>query len=172
MKTCKICGKNLPLTSFHKDGKNKDGRKNICKECRSIRKIPPLSTSRKRFDRNIKQQLYLAIKNNKHSKGWENLFAYTLDELKIHLESQFDDNMNWDNFGSFWWVDKIIPSSRYVYSDLEEFRKCWSLKNLRPLYKKDCQKKSNKIYLSLIEKYSLYDILPIGILYFEKEERK
>lgn len=170
MKICNKCGSKLPLTSYHKDGKNKDGRKNTCKRCRSKKKIPTLSESRKRFDRNIKHQLYISIKYDKHGKGWEKVFGYTLSDLKKHLESQFDEYMNWGNYGSYWWVDKIIPCSRYKYLDLEEFHKCWGLKNLRPLYKKTCQKKSNKIYLSLVEKYSLYDILPIGVIHFEKEE--
>lgn len=93
--------------------------------------------------------------------------GFTLKELKAHLEKQFDENMNWENYGSYWWIDKIIPCSRYRLIP-SEFRKSWSLKNIRPLYKKTCQKKSNKIYLKLVEKYSLYDILPIGVIEFDK----
>lgn len=170
MKTCKSCKEVLPLSFFHKDNKNKDGRKTVCKKCRSKRKIPMLTESRKKFDRNIKHQVYVSIKENRSGKGWEDLFGYTLADLKKHLEAQFEKEMSWDNFGKCWWVDRIIPCSRFKYSDLEEFHKCWCLKNLRPAYKAICQKKSNKIYLSLVEKYSLYDILPIGVIHFEKEE--
>lgn len=170
MKVCKTCKKTLPLTYFHIDKKNKDGRKTSCRECRSIVKILPLSKPRKRFDRNLKHQIYLSIKYDKSGKKWESLLGYTLSDLKKHLENQFDENMNWGNFGEYWWVDRIIPCSRFKYSDLGEFHKCWCLKNTRPLYKNICQKKSNKIYLSLIKRYSLYDILPIGGIHFEKEE--
>ena len=170
MKRCSVCKELLPLECFHKDSKNKDGRKNICKKCRSKRKNPILSKSRKRFDSNLKHQIYVSIKYNKHGKSWENLFGYTLMDLQKHLEKQFDEKMNWDNFGSYWWVDKIIPCSKFRYYAPGELQKCWSLKNLRPLDKKSCQKKSNKIYLSLVEEYSLYDILPLGAIHFEKEE--
>lgn len=169
MKVCKKCKKTLPKAEFHKDYKNKDGLKNICKKCRSVKKEAPLSKERKRFDSNIKKQIYLSIKQNKHGKKWEKLLGITLQQLKDHLESQFDENMNWDNYGNYWWIDKIIPCSKYTYGVPGEFHKCWSLKNLRPLYKKTCQKKSNKIYLELAKKYSLYDILPIGILHLTKK---
>lgn len=170
MKKCKKCGLLLPLEGFHKDGKNKDGRKNICKKCRSVRKEEKISKNRKRFDSNIKHQIYMSIKQNKSGKSWEKFLGFTLKELKKHLEDQFDENMSWDNYGSYWWIDKIIPCSKYRYSTYGEFQKSWSLKNIRPLYKKTCQKKSNKIYLQLIEKYSLYDLLPIGALDLEKGE--
>ena len=32
-KRCTVCGKDLPLTEFHKNCKSKDGRKGQCKEC-------------------------------------------------------------------------------------------------------------------------------------------
>lgn len=32
-KKCKVCGKELPLTEFHKDKLMKDGYKNRCKDC-------------------------------------------------------------------------------------------------------------------------------------------
>lgn len=172
MKICKICKNTLSLASFHKDRKNKDGRKSVCKKCRSTKKYVSLTNARKRFDKNIKHQLYIAIKQNKHGKSWERLFDYTLQDLKNHLEKQFDEYMNWDNFGSYWWIDKIIPCSKYTYTVPGEFHKCWSLKNLRPLYKKSCQKKSNKIYFELVEKYSLFDLLPIGMLHLEKKEKE
>lgn len=172
MKICKKCKKNLSTSSFHKDKKNKDGLKTICKKCRSSRKEEPLPKERKVFDKNIKKQIYLSIKNNKHGNQWESLLGITLEELKNHLESQFDSNMNWDNYGSYWWIDKIIPCSKYRYGVPGEFHKCWNLKNLRPLNKNSCQKKSNKIYLELIERYSLYDLLPIGMLYLIKKEEK
>ncbi len=170
MKTCRMCNNLLPFSSFHKDRKNKDGFKNICKKCRSSSNRPNLSKERKRFDRNLKHQIYLSLKRNSDGKNWENMLGITLGELREHLEKQFDENMSWDNFGSYWWVDKIIPCSKYRYSAPGEFRKCWSLKNLRPLYKKDCQKKSNNIYFKLVEKYSLFDILPIGLIYNLKGE--
>jgi hypothetical protein len=72
----------------------------------------------------------------------KNLLGYTIEELKNHLESQFEDWMTWDNFGltakkpkETWQIDHIIPANTFniTSTDSEEFRKCWALENLRPL---------------------------------------
>lgn len=81
--------------------------------------------------------IYNAIKSNKTGQHWEDLVPYTLQELKEHLESQFDENMSWNNYGSYWEIDHIIPVNTFnftTYTD-REFQICWSLNNLRPLEK-------------------------------------
>jgi hypothetical protein len=84
----------------------------------------------------------------KTSSIWKYL-PYTAEDLKKHLESQFEDCMNWDNHGNgegFWNVDHIYPQSLLPYDSLEHpnFVKCWALENLRPLRWKDNLLKSNK----------------------------
>jgi hypothetical protein len=51
------------------------------------------------------------------------------------LESKFDDKMSWDNYGSYWHIDHIIPQSKLLYNSMEDenFKKCWDLQNLQPL---------------------------------------
>lgn len=74
---------------------------------------------------------------------------YTMQELKDHLQLQFEPWMSWNNWGSyntktwddhntltwFWQIDHIIPQSELPYISVEDenFKKCWSLDNLRPL---------------------------------------
>ena len=67
--------------------------------------------------------------------GIVKLLPYTMDELKTHLESQFDNSMNWANYGSYWSLDHIRPISSFDIIDekSEDFLKCWGLFNLRPL---------------------------------------
>lgn len=36
MKTCRECGRELPIDKFHRDKLMKDGHKNICKECHNV----------------------------------------------------------------------------------------------------------------------------------------
>ena len=62
---------------------------------------------------------------------------YTPQQLKEHLENRFDDKMSWDNYGSYWNVDHIIPQAALPYDSLTHpnFQKCWALNNLRPLCK-------------------------------------
>jgi len=74
------------------------------------------------------------------------LVDYTLDALMKHLENQFDKNMNWNNYGSYWEIDHKKPKSLFEYNSSEdlEFRECWALENLQPLEKIKNHKKRNK----------------------------
>tara|TARA_Y100000310_G_C20639300_1_gene792970 strand:+ start:286 stop:816 length:531 start_codon:yes stop_codon:yes gene_type:complete len=173
MKVCDKCKIEKELSEFHIDNYKKDGHKSVCKACRKTVNRNKLSIERKKFDRNINNSIYRAIKDNINGRKWESLLGFSLKELKAKLENRFDDKMNWNNFGSYWWIDKIIPRSAYRYSNVgnNEFRKCWSVKNMRPLHKVECIKKKNKIIWELIKKYRLYDILPIGLISFDKNER-
>ncbi len=162
------------LSEFHKDKTKKDGHKSICKTCRKKNhnsEFRKLHKERKIFDRNVNNSIYRSIKLNKSGRIWERVLGYTLVDLKHNLELQFTKEMNWENFGSYWWIDKIIPRSAYDYRQItsNELRKCWSLKNMRPLHKIDCIKKRNKVIWHLIDEYKLYDILPVGLIKIDKE---
>lgn len=92
---------------------------------------------KQKFSRSFSSAMYSALKNNKAGRHWEELVPYTLDQLRQHLESQFTSEMNWDNYGSYWEIDHIIPQNLFKYSTAKdkEFQICWSLYNLRPLEK-------------------------------------
>jgi hypothetical protein len=77
---------------------------------------------------------------------------YSICELKEHLERQFEPWMNWNNYGKYrvktwidsdmstwtWQIDHIIPQSDLPYLSMNDdnFKKAWSLDNLRPLNSK------------------------------------
>ena len=67
------------------------------------------------------------------SKYFEEL-DFTMEELRTHLESQFEDWMNWNNHG-LWHIDHIKPVASFNCTSMEdeEFKECWALTNLRPL---------------------------------------
>jgi len=81
--------------------------------------------------------IYQACKVDKAGRHWEDLVDYTLNELKNHLESLFTPGMTWDNYGRYGWhIDHIKPkvSFHYEYPEDLEFKECWSLSNLQPLW--------------------------------------
>lgn len=114
------------------------------------------------FNDLVSQSMRRAIKRNKEGYIWERVTGISLVELKKHLEEQFDDKMSWDNYGSYWVIDKIIPSSSYKSN--AEAKKFLSLKNLRPYPRKLRNSRKQGIDWELVESYHLYDILPIGQL--------
>ncbi len=85
---------------------------------------------------------YLGIP--KHGRTYEGL-DYTPEELKEHLESRFTNGMSWDNM-SDWHIDHIRPVSSFNYTttECEDFKKCWALENLQPLWAADNICKGNK----------------------------
>ena len=50
----------------------------------------------------------------KSSSTWKKL-PYTPEELRKHLEKQFDENMNWENYGIYWHIDHIYPQSKLLF---------------------------------------------------------
>lgn len=88
-----------------------------------------------------------SLKYNKNGHHWESLVGYTHKQLKRHLEKQFSKNMNWNNYGSYWHIDHIIPISEFKFDKSEDlqFKECWALNNLRPLEKMENIKKGNKL---------------------------
>lgn len=70
----------------------------------------------------------------------------TIEELKIYLESKFQEGMNWSNYGMHGWhVDHIKPCSKFDLSDPDQQRKCFHYTNLQPLWAKENKVKYNKV---------------------------
>ena len=69
--------------------------------------------------------------------------GYTAADLHLHIARQFADGMSWDNMAE-WHIDHIVPKSAFSYSspDDPEFKACWALTNLRPMWKRDNIKKA------------------------------
>lgn len=90
--------------------------------------------------------IYQSLKRKKDGYRWENLVNYTLQDLIPHLEKQFKPGMSWDNQGK-WHIDHIIPKSLFKFESYNdrEFRQCWALCNLQPLWAADNLRKHNKV---------------------------
>ena len=48
---------------------------------------------------------------NKNHQTTFDLLGYSVDELRQHLESLFQDGMSWQNYGTQWHIDHVIPKS-------------------------------------------------------------
>ena len=103
---------------------------------REYKKLRLKNDTKLRVSHNISTYMRTSLNNNKHGRHWEYLVGYTLDDLIRHLESKFDENMSWENYGIYWHIDHIVGIANFNYTSYndEEFKKCWSLENLQPLY--------------------------------------
>ena len=87
----------------------------------------------------IRGRINSTLKGGKNRQHWEDLVGYTIGQLKKHLEKQFKPGMSWENYGFRWHIDHDIPISAFnfqLYTDID-FKKCWALKNLKPLSAKE-----------------------------------
>ena len=106
-----------------------------------------------RINKNMSGGIGRSLKINKLSKNrrhWEDIVGYTIQELKEHLEKLFKIGMSWNNYGqNGWHVDHIIPVSFFKFKSTDdvEFKMCWSLHNLQPLWEKDNLEKIDKMTL-------------------------
>ncbi len=75
----------------------------------------------------------------------------TAKELKVHIESQFTEGMNWDNYGFYGWhIDHIKPLCQFDITDLEEQKKAFHYTNLQPLWAEENLKKGGGFRDSII----------------------
>jgi hypothetical protein len=100
----------------------------------------------------VSTRIFKVLKKQNSSKNNESCskyLPYTFDELRVHLESLFEEWMNWNNYGRYgldgwidddittwtWTIDHVIPQSKLPYTSMDDdnFNKCWALENLRPL---------------------------------------
>ena len=103
----------------------------------------------KQIRNNMSRRLRHCInKNNVHIFD---IVGYTSEQLIKHLESKFEPGMTWENYGRkqgirCWEIDHVVPESWFNYSSFEseEFKECWSLSNLQPLWADDNKSKSNR----------------------------
>jgi len=98
----------------------------------------PMRRLRRALCMTMRARIYEALKHKKARSPWQGLVGYTVDELRAYLETKFQEGMTWDNHGE-WHIDHIRPISSFSFtsSDDDEFKQCWALENLQPLWAKD-----------------------------------
>jgi len=103
--------------------------------------------NRNKLSNTISTRIRQSLKGCKYGRHWETLVDYTLEDLKLHIEKQFESGMNWNNYGiKGWHIDHIRPVVSFNIIDYkcEDFKECWLLSNLQPLWWKDNLEKGAK----------------------------
>jgi hypothetical protein len=102
----------------------------------------------------IRADLYLAVKKgNTQSPIMLTYLGCSIKELRQHIESQWQEGMNWDNWShSGWHIDHIIPlkGKGIKLRNKRHLAMVCHYSNLRPLWAKQNFKKKNKMPQGLI----------------------
>jgi len=145
--------KNNKEKIYEKNKKYKEYRNAYWKNRRNNDKSYVLN---KRIQRGI-----LHLIKDKQGKKWQNLLGYTLNDLIEYFKAIYNFDIEKD-LNEEIHIDHIIPKSLYKFSSCndEEFKKCWNLRNLRPISKNENLLKHDNLDLELIKKYNIEDLLP------------
>lgn len=91
----------------------------------------------------LSKRLYKVLSGNPKRESTMELIGCDRDHLIFHLESQFTDDMSWENQGE-WHIDHIQPCASFDQTDLEQRRICWHYTNLQPLWAEDNLRKRDR----------------------------
>ena len=84
---------------------------------------------------NLRDRLNHTVTKGTKSKRTLELLGCTVEELRKHLESKFQEGMSWKNYGKDGWViDHIHPCAKFNLSDPKQQEECFNYKNLQPLW--------------------------------------
>lgn len=125
---------------YYKNNKQKYlvyNRKNIAKKRKTDIGFRILS--------NLRRRLNLALQGKDKANSTMLLIGCTVNELKLHLESQFTEGMTWENYGyNGWHIDHIKPCALFNFKLKAEQHECFHYTNLQPLWATDNIKKGKK----------------------------
>ena len=96
----------------------------------------------------MKSLMHSSLRSTKNGSKWQDLAGYSVDKLKRHLEKQFIAGMTWERFlnGEIH-IDHKTPVSVFNFSspDDTDFKRCYALKNLQPMWAIENLKKGNNL---------------------------
>ena len=155
-KFCPRCEEALPVSEFYKKSGKPGQFHAYCKQCTKNYELGRRcednreqrnETSRRWLTRqretnaqyklaiSLRVRLIRAIQRNWLTGSTVEDLGCSIDFLKAMLECQFDENMTWDNWGTYWHIDHIRPLASFDLTDREQFLEAAHWSNLQPLEK-------------------------------------
>lgn len=138
-------------------------KRKLCDHCRESRSTEAdRENARKKFARMrgdpvfdlntlMRSRMRHSLNGKKGGASWSHLTGYDAGQLRHHLERQFLPGMTWENRGAGGWhIDHIVPIASFNYDGPShpDFKACWALTNLRPLWASDnIRKKDSRTFL-------------------------
>jgi len=134
---CEKCNEKKPLKDFAK--LKKFYKKKICLTC-----YPSFLTEQKtewcrnqrntninyRIKKSLAARLRCVLTKNTSTM---NYIGCNIQYFREWLEYNFTEDMNWDNYGTYWSIDHIIPVCKYDLTNEDEKLKCWNWSNMMPV---------------------------------------
>jgi hypothetical protein len=174
---CEKCNEEKSLKNFSK--LKKFYKKKICISC-----YPIFLTEQKnewcrneracnanyRIKKSIAARLRTVLEKNTSTM---NYIGCNIQFLREWFEFNFTSEMNWENYGSFWSIDHVIPVCKFDLTDETQKYQCWNWTNLMPVSVVYNSSKKQKIDLNqvnyIIEKIEKFKEEGSTTKWFSKE---
>jgi hypothetical protein len=97
-----------------------------------------------RLIQGLRNSLHQRIRHTKKTASAVRDLGCSIGFLKLYLAERFELGMSWDNYGSVWEVDHILPLANYDLSDRGTLRRLVHHTNLQPLFVNENRAKGNR----------------------------
>jgi hypothetical protein len=134
---CEKCDEDKPLKEFFK--LKKYYKKKICLSCyptflREQKTKLCIKESNTNINYRVKKLLALRLRNVLAKNDTTmNYIGCNIQYLREWFEYNFTEEMNWDNYGSYWSIVHIIPVCKFDLTNENEKLKCWNWTNMMPV---------------------------------------
>ena len=96
-----------------------------------------------RMRHQLRSRLLKLLKSTPKQNSMINYIGCTFEFLKEYIEKQFVNGMTWENRGTYWELDHIIPCRAFDFRVDEQVKKCFHYSNLKPILKTENRQKSD-----------------------------
>jgi hypothetical protein len=134
---CEKCDEEKPLKDFAK--LKKYYKKKICRLCypifvREQKNEWARNENNTNMNYRIKKSLASRLRNVLEKNDTTmNYIGCNIQYLREWFEYNFTNEMSWNNYGSYWSIDHIIPVCKFdLTNEIEKFM-CWNWTNLIPI---------------------------------------
>tara|TARA_R110000796_G_scaffold200571_1_gene316577 strand:+ start:765 stop:1358 length:594 start_codon:yes stop_codon:yes gene_type:complete len=94
-----------------------------------------------KIGQNVRTRMYQVLKGiNKHAPTLK-LLGCSIKDYKLYLESKFDENMSWDNYGTYWEIDHIKCLYKFDLTQHTQQMEAFNFTNTQPLEVTENRKK-------------------------------
>lgn len=150
-KECKECSEVKSVKEFRLN-------RNLCKECEKKWNREWILNKKQndpifKFILICRNRIIQEIKKENKTQSTIKYLGEDVDIIKKWFEFCFSYEFTWNNHGSVWHIDHVIPVSRFNLQTEDNVITCFNWKNLSPLLAKENLTKSNNIVLTQIQEH-------------------
>jgi hypothetical protein len=132
---CEKCCKEKSFKDFSKS--KKIYKKKICFSCYSTFLTEQKNHNCGQTNGNINYRLKKSLASHLRkvltkNDTTMNYIGCNIQYLREWLEYNFTEEMNWENYGTYWLIEHVVPISKFDLINENEKFKCWNWSNLMP----------------------------------------